>query len=222
MKTAIICCENLKEELSSALKANHACCQIIWVSSDYHMNPNRLRQKLQSEIDQLTSIDRILLGYGCCGNAVIGLKATTAEIIIPKADDCIDILLSTGGGKQKRKMKTFFVSKGWLNSAQQMVIEYNRLAQRYGELETRSIWRTMLAQYDYLMFIDTGIEDKKELNNLLQIAEGIASKMDLELIVERGSAQLLYELLNEPYTNDFCVIPKGATISIEDFIEQIE
>ncbi len=67
---------------------------VIWISSDYHNNPEKLKVKLQSEIDQVQDADKILLGYGCCGNAIVDLKATTADLLFFKADDCIEILLT--------------------------------------------------------------------------------------------------------------------------------
>lgn len=219
MKTVVICCETLKNELNTIFQQKGISLPVIWISSDYHNNPAILRKKLQSEIDGLDGYDRIFLGFGCCGNSTIGLTATTAEMIIPKANDCIDILLSRKDKKLERKIGTYFLSKGWLQSATKGIInEHQQLIERYGEEKAQLLLKTMLNQYYFLMFIDSGVSDGDELNHLLEISEKFASAANLELVVEKGLFWLLQALVEGPWEEDFIVIKKGETVPMTAFM----
>ncbi|NLI92643.1 MAG: DUF1638 domain-containing protein [Peptococcaceae bacterium] len=218
MKTAIICCENLKYELIKTLKKSGSSIPVIWISSDYHINSDRLREKLQQEIDQLQDFEKILLGFGCCGNSVIGLTATTADLVIPKAHDCIEILLSRRNKKFKRRASTYFLSKGWLQSDKGIIQEHKRLVERYGEVKAKNILKIMLNQYYSLMFIDSGVSDKAELDRLLKTSEQFAAAANLELMVEKGGYWLLKALVQGLFEKDFIIIKKGETVPMTAFM----
>lgn len=63
---------------------------------------SKMAQTLQAEIDKVESkkYEAVLLGYGLCNNGICGLKSTL-PIIIPKAHDCITLLL----GSKERYIK---------------------------------------------------------------------------------------------------------------------
>ena len=67
-----------------------------------HQQPDSLRETLQERIDaterSAKEYDAILLLYGLCGNATIGLSAGRIPLVIPRAHDCCTILL---GSKQR-------------------------------------------------------------------------------------------------------------------------
>jgi len=63
-----------------------------------HEQPRGLGYLIQQEIDKAEEEDLylgILLGFGLCGNAVLGLKAKTLPIIIPRAHDCCTLFLGS-------------------------------------------------------------------------------------------------------------------------------
>ena len=95
----VIACETLRYELKAAMNETGKSPDIIWIDSEYHNDPDRLRAILQQKIDSIKDTKIILLAYGCCGNALVGIKATTANLIIPKTDDCISMVLSKQGEK---------------------------------------------------------------------------------------------------------------------------
>jgi len=216
--TVIICCETLQNELNKVLETTGRSIPAIWISSDYHVNPDKLRERLQWEIDRLHGYERILLGFGRCGNAVIGLRATTADLIIPRADDCIDILLSRKDVRLKRKYSTYFLSKGWLQNAKGIINQHMQLVERYGQSKAGKLMKVMLNQYHFLMFIDTGVAERDELNHLLETSERFALGTDLELVVEKGDFWLLEALVQGLLEKEFIVIRKGEKVPMSVFL----
>jgi len=85
-----------------------------------HLNPNELKRVLQKKIDQASKeADVLLLGYGLCSMAVIGRKATTATLVIPRTDDCIAIFLGSSKAYKEQSRKepgTYYLTKGWFEA----------------------------------------------------------------------------------------------------------
>ncbi|UWG97687.1 DUF1638 domain-containing protein [Dehalobacter sp. DCM] len=217
MSTMIISCEMLKGELSAALGKAKLTLPVIWVPTEYHNDPNKLREKLQHEVDNAPPCENILLVYGSCGLATVGLKATTADLFIPKVEDCIEIMLSKENQKFVRKARTYFLSKGWLESSNNILHEHERALEKYGEVRTKRIFKAMLKEYNYLMFIDTGISDSRELCSHTAMTDKIASTFDLEVIMEKNDMWLLDELITKHNSNHFIYIPKGQEITMDHF-----
>lgn len=211
MKNIIIACQTLNDELNLAINETHCKYPVIWVDSEYHVAPNHLRSKLQQEIDKLRNIDNILLAYGFCGNAVIGLTASTANLIFPKTDDCISMVLSKPGEGFQRMKATYFLTKGWIESSKSLIMEYLNALKRYGEKKTKRIYQLMLKHYNQLMIIDTGAYS---VEDYLDEAREIAKIADLDLIIEKGSIWWLKKLLTGPHDKDFCIIKKGQKVNI--------
>lgn len=211
MRYLIIACETLKDELNLAIEQTNCNYPVVWVDSEYHMDPNLLRTKLQEEINKVKDTENILLAYGCCGNAVIGLKASTADLIFPKTDDCISMVLCRPNQKFERKKATYFLTKGWIESSKGIMKEYMNALKRYGEKRTKRIFQIMLKHYKHLMLIDTGAYN---VNEYVEKASQIANITNLELFVEKGGIWLIKKLLTGPYDDDFCHIKKGDTVDI--------
>jgi hypothetical protein len=72
-----------------------------------HIHSDTLRSAIQSKIDAAEQSGRnyeaILLLYGLCGNACVGLRARSSRLVIPRAHDCCTILL----GSKKRFRELF-------------------------------------------------------------------------------------------------------------------
>ncbi|GBF32598.1 hypothetical protein DCCM_0794 [Desulfocucumis palustris] len=214
MSYAIIACRTLEDELNLAMRETGCGCPVIWVESDYHLDPNLLRSKLQLEIDNLKDIESVLFAYGCCGNGLVGLKATTAGLIIPRTEDCISMVLGRPGEKFERQKQVYFLTRGWMEGSKSILAEYSHAMERYGEKRTKRIFELMLKHYRYFMLIDTGAY---KLEDCFDKAEELAKNTDLELIMAKGDIWFLKKLLTGPYNDDFCLIPKGGTVNIGHF-----
>lgn len=48
--------------------------ETVFLEFGLHDSPNKLKNKLQKEIDQRGDVDAILLGYGLCSMSTLGLR----------------------------------------------------------------------------------------------------------------------------------------------------
>lgn len=214
MGSIVIACKTLKDELEKAIIETEFKHPVIWIESDYHINPDKLRDRLQQEIDGLADVEQVLLCYGSCGNALVGLEATSAKLIIPKIDDCIALLLTKPNQKLTKIKNTYFLTKGWIDGSKSILNEYTHTLNRYGKEKTDKIFQLMLKQYKYLMLIDTGAYD---INKYKSQSKNFAQILNLEFIMEKGQLWFIKKILTGPYDDYFCVIEKGEKVTLEHF-----
>lgn len=214
MKTVILACNTIRDEIEKAAAETNCTYPIYWVESGLHLRPESLRQRIQEELERLDHADRVLLGFGFCGHAVAGLVSGDHELIIPKVDDCISLLL---GSKENRDRcceagGTYFLTKGWLEGELNIWKEYQAVLARFGEERTERIYRRMLAHYQYLGLIDTGAY---EISVMLPTVTEIAAKLNLQARVLPGSDLYLKKLLSGPWDEgDFAIIPPHTRIEL--------
>ena len=71
-----------------------------------HKNPQaELRPALQRVIDEVEAgeetYDAILLGFGLCSMGIVGLHSSKMPLVVPRAHDCITMLLGSRETYQK-------------------------------------------------------------------------------------------------------------------------
>lgn len=214
MKTVIICCKTIEHELTLAAARTGASYPVIWIESGLHNVPSKLNARLRQELEQLPKdVERVLLGFGYCGNSLIGLETGAYEMILPRVDDCITLML----GSYRRRLQitkeegTYFLTEGWLRGERNIWEEYLHARGRYGEKRARQIFSSMLAHYSRLAIVDTGACD---LERLLPTTEMIATELGLRHQVLPGSLSLLEALLTGPWDGPaFLTVPPFSTIS---------
>ena len=183
-----------------------------------HVNPQSLKRTLQQAIDQAASeAEEIILGYGCCSLAVIGLQANGCTLVVPRVDDCIAIFLGSGAAyKQQTHAEpgTYYLTKGWIEVGDTPFGEYDRLRERYGPEKAAWIVHQMIKNYTRLALIDTGQHD---LERYRDYARRLATQFDLRFEEIKGSTDLIRKMIFGPWEDDFVVVPPGGTIRYEDF-----
>ena len=75
-RVKVIACATVIEEMAPRMPPEMASEVLDF---GLHLHPGELTAALQAAIDASTGFDAILLGYGLCSNAVVGLRATTAQ-----------------------------------------------------------------------------------------------------------------------------------------------
>ena len=92
-RTKVIACATVIEEMLPYLPGNMAYEVLDF---GLHQSPGRLKDKLQAAVDaSCKDFDTIMLGYGLCSMAVIGLRANHCTLVMPRVDDCIAIFLGS-------------------------------------------------------------------------------------------------------------------------------
>jgi len=212
----VIACATVIEEMLPFLQED--------VSSEtldfgLHLRPNELKKALQEKIGEASArADVLLLGYGLCSMAVVGLQATTAHLVIPRVDDCIAIFLGSCSAYKEQAEKepgTYYLTKGWIEVGDSPFSEYERLAEKYGEAKAERMTKLMLRNYTRLGFINTG---QYQIDHFREYARTTAEKFNLRFEEIEGSPALVKKMVFGPWDDDFLVVAPGETIQYTDFV----
>ncbi|MBZ0298285.1 MAG: DUF1638 domain-containing protein [Anaerolineae bacterium] len=94
-------CEALARSVYDLAASSPQTITVSLFKQGLHNHPRNLRMTLQSQIDCLEPCDAILLAYGICGTATIGLTARHTPLVIPRVHDCIALYLGSHECYQK-------------------------------------------------------------------------------------------------------------------------
>ncbi len=162
--------------------------------------------------------DEVILGYGLCSMAVIGLRATGCTLIVPRVDDCIAIFLGSGQAYKEQanaEPGTYYLTKGWLEVGDTLFDDYDRLEAKYGPRKAEWVIREMIKHYTRLALIDTGRQ--ADLDRYREQARCLAERWNLRFEEIQGSDALVRQMLLGPWDERFVVVPPGESICYEQF-----
>ncbi len=183
-----------------------------------HTDPESLKRALQNAIDSSApDIQTILLGYGLCSQAVVGLRSGRRTLVIPRVDDCIAIFLGSTVEYQKQYRSvpgTYYLTKGWIEFGDTPFSEYDILVRRYGKQIAQRIVDRLLKNYTRLAFIGTG---SNELENCREHARSMAKQFGLRYEEIEGSDVIIKKMLYGPWNDEFVIVPPGKTVSFFHF-----
>lgn len=202
-------------ELVAALAGDRG--PLVPVDGTLHRSPSRLRGHLQQIIDG-AGASRLVLAMGLCGGATSDLAAGRATLALPLVDDCLALLL--GSQEEYRRQTgecpgTYFLSKGWLDSPDSIVGEYERCRALRGADFARRMVRCLIGGYRRMVYIETGLPGEEEA---VSRAGAFASAFGLEFLRRPGDLALLSNLVRGRPDPRVLTLPPGATTSFFDFL----
>lgn len=216
MKTKIIACEVMKEEMLSIEPLEDT--QFQFVSMDNHLYPEKLGRELQKIIDESIGYDRIILAFGLCGGATKGLVATNCSLTIPRAHDCIAVFLSTNEDclcDFKKEVGTFYLSCGWMITEKSILSDHKRILDKYGEKKAFSVLNRMYDSYKRVLFICTECSSQDEV--ILQ-SKQIAKLINVKHEIIKGKIAYIEKIVRGPWDDkNFINIAQLGIIVEEDF-----
>jgi len=160
----VLACEVLAREYYYCAARSINTCEVHLFTQGLHDNPEICRAHLQPAIDAARpeQFVAVVLGYGLCNNALVGLAAGRVPLIVPRAHDCITLFL----GSRERYARvfedepgTYFYTSGWLEyphrggerveHKQQSGLakrqRYEEIVEKYGEENARFLLEQMSA-----------------------------------------------------------------------------
>jgi len=214
-KTKVIACATVIEEMLPIMPAG---VQSETLDFGLHLVPQSLKQTLQNAIDAASAeFDTIILGYGLCSLAVVGLAARNCTLVVPRVDDCIAIFLGSKDAydaQAKKAPGTYYLTKGWIEVSDTPFEEYERMLEQYGKERADRIMRIMLKNYTRLAYIDTG---QKDQDRYQEYARQTARKFNLAYEEITGSDALVRKLIYGPWDDEVLVAHPGHVIEYIDF-----
>ena len=206
MRTAILACPTIRDELLHAHRIVQGDYEILWLKRNLHAFPDMLKAEIQKELDLLDGYDRVILGFGFCGNAIAGLKAGDFQMIIPKIDDCISMML--GSYECRKNMvdrhPTIFMTRGWMDGEKGGAWEeYLHVVKRYDPETAASVFEMMYGMHDQLVVLDTGAYPLPEILPRTKI---LADAYALRHEVCDAGTQYLQDVLNGPWDSEKYII----------------
>jgi len=237
MLLKLLCCNVFMREACLAIAESPHIIDVEYTELGEHIHSQTLRELLQAKIDDTArsakKYDAILLLFGICGNATIGLRApATIPLVIPRGHDCCTILL----GSRARFTEHFkdnpsmpFSSCGYMERGEYYLrtgdgetptLQYGdgfaALVEQYGEENARYVWDEMHppsldASHKEAVFIthpETAHLGHADRFKAKAEAEG---KTFVEL---QGSLQLIRGLIRGDWNEaDFLTVSPGKTIA---------
>lgn len=152
----IVACQVFQHLIEKYLPPDLPPSQVRYLDYGLHQMPNLLRASVQQRLDEITEPSLVILGYGLCGNGLRGIRAGVHTLVIPRTDDCIAILLGSYPRYQQVFMEqpgTYYLTKGWLESGSNPLMEYEKLMVKYGEEQTNLIMDLQYRNYKRLVFV---------------------------------------------------------------------
>lgn len=212
MDTYIIACESILNEVEQVKEEVNCKAPVLWLPMGLHNIPEKLNSCIKEKIKEARDCRRILFAMGFCGYAMEGICSEMAEMVIPRVDDCISLLL---GSTEKKKqlnsqMGTYFLTDGWMQGEKNLWKEYEHLLKRYGEERGKSVMNTMLAHYERIGVLDTGAYN---LEDILPQSLEMAREWNLVHEVFPTQQELLRKLLLGRWNEkDFLIVKPGHVL----------
>lgn len=211
MKTLILSCPTLKGELESALHQHGSQAEVTYLPATLHGEMQKIRPTLQGIIDGNKEFDRIVILLSGCGGSTAGIKATTAEVIIPKTHDCLDILLSKRDTCEvdSRDPVGIYMTGSWYEYHMKTLLNADKMIEDLGYEAAATKLREIFGTFNKFYIIDTGVFDvevvKCGLASLLKILDGT-------LTIVPGEYGILHRVAAENMTSEhFNTTPVGGT-----------
>jgi hypothetical protein len=215
-RVKVLACATVIEEMRSRLPEGTVCETLDF---GLHTKPETLKAALQEAIDiaEGEGYELILLGYGLCSMAVVGLVSKSSHLIVPKVDDCIAIFLGSRDAYREQSRSqpgTYYLTKGWLEVGDNPFDKYDDMVAKYGADRAKRLMGTMLRHYTRLALINTGEENLDKYRDHTRQA---AARFDLSYEEIPGSPALVDKMINGPWDDEFVVVPPGRAVTYADF-----
>ena len=227
----MISCEVFAREANYCAALSPHVVDLEFTRKDAHDHSPTLRALIQEKIDAAAAdemeYEAILLGFGLCGNSILGLRAPSIPLVVPRAHDCCSICL----GSRKRFEEEFkdspstpFSSAGYLERGGSYMHEglpgedggdatYQEYVEKYGEENARYIMEAMHVEStdNRLIYIDV-----PEFSHLgyADVCKERAEADGREFVALKGDMRLIRMLTSCEWPDDeFQVVQPGQTIT---------
>lgn len=239
MRLKLIACEVLTREAGLCVARSPHIVDVEYIAKGAH-EPDDLRTRIQAAVDAAETgdiaYDAILIGFGLCGNAMLGVRSRRYPMVMPRAHDCCTLYLGskeafaehfgsnpsqgfTAVGYQERPSNDDLDGADDTIKFRQKTCfgrSYAELVTQYGEDNAAFIWETLHPQHTaaqdnpIAIFIDQ--PEIGDFGHLAAYRERMAAK-GKQLLVLDGSLELIRKLVDGEWdTSDFVICQPGERL----------
>lgn len=181
----LIACRVFERELELLARTAKTDLQIHYIEIGLHERPSReLGRALQLAVNTVPEedFDAVGLGYGLCNRGIVGLRAHGLPLVIPRAHDCLGMLLGSSQrylAELEKQAGTYFQSAGWIehlpadrtlrplaageeSRSGALSMSKEELITKYGEENAKFLMEEMAnftKHYKRLAYIQTPVKD---------------------------------------------------------------
>ena len=230
-----ICCDVFARIACELVSKSPHIIDLEFIPMLSHVEPENLKRLIQEKIDNSTNnsdrvYDVILLGFGLCGNAIIGLSSAI-PMIIPRAHDCCTIFMgskdkflasfsnsfsarwcTTGYFERTRARNSSFSYAEQLENYKTSK-EYLGYLEQYDEETADYLWETLhpKIESDESFYIRI---DGHEYSDSYEHYKSDMEALGIKLKVVDGDTAVLKALVDGNWDNDmFLTVPPGKSVT---------
>jgi hypothetical protein len=224
----VIACAIFREVLPALVE--DGTTSVIFMDYGLHLTPRKMKTAIQAHIDVLSKPHVILIGYGLCGNGLVGLQSRQHTLVIPRVDDCIALFLGSRAAYLQAfqdNPATYYLTPGWLECGGEPWTAYQECSAKYGPDKAAWIADAMYSHYRKLCFVAfTPEELAKYRPRALQIAAFCLERWGWQYEERVGSDALIRRLIHTgaglaatPGSNgEFVAVEPGQEVRQEPFM----
>lgn len=226
--TAIIACRVMQEHLQQLLPEGTA---VTYLEITLHNTPKNLAAALQQAIDAIARPSNIIIGYGLCGNGLVGVRSGAHTLIIPRTHDCVAIFLGSHQRYVQRFFahpNTYYLTRGWLEAKDEPLQDYLDYVRDYDAETADYLVEMKYRHYRKLCMVGYTQQELEECRPMaLRVAQFCAARWNVEYEEIIGSKALLEALIGMPARlggahAEFVVLEPGGEIRAEMFLREGE
>jgi len=226
--TVVIACRVLQELLGTMLPAD---MPVTYLEILLHNTPKKLAAALQEAVDAVPQPSNIIVGYGLCGNGLVGVKSGAHTLVIPRTHDCVAIFLGSHQRYVQRffaNPNTYYLTRGWLEAKDEPLQDYLDYVRDFGEESADYLVEMKYHHYRKLCMVGLSQQELDECRPLSKrVADFCAQRWNMQYEEVIGSTSLLEALILAPGRleeagPEFVVVPPGGEIEAAMFMREGE
>ena len=235
LRLQVIACRVFEQELNILAARASTELQVCFLEMGLHEGTAaNLRTALQDAVNAVPAdrFDAVALAYGLCNLGIVGLRAHTLPLVVPRAHDCIGMLLGNSQrylAELESRPGTYFQSPGWLSHLpadrvlrQQIIpvapglkLTQEELFARYGAENAAYLldqFASFQRNYHRLAFISTPVPDAGTCE---RAADNIAREQGWEFAKLEGDLGWLARLIDGDWNDrEFLTLKPGKRVEL--------
>jgi len=222
--TAVIACRVLQDLLGSRLADD---VTTKWLDVSLHNTPKKMAAALQEQVDALAEPSYVLVGYGLCGNGLVGVKSREHTLIIPRTHDCVAIFLGSHQRYLERffaNPNTYYLTKGWIDAKDEPLTDYLDYVKEFDEETADYLVEMKYRHYRKLCMVGFSEAELESCRPAaMKVAKFCKERFGMEYEEVIGTTELIEALLQEPAhlkedDDKFVVVAPGGEVTMEMFL----